>query len=110
MMSVYCVMNRHYIGMLGTLYKSQPWTKILLKRNCWTEGDHRLYIGATRYICSFLLASLIAFLLTLARNYFPQHDDTIAIHESNTRQSFAILECVTHKRLLWLEAALCHLV
>merc|ERR1711874_500059 len=62
------------------------------------------------YNYSLLLASLVAFLLALARYYFAKHDNTISIHEGDTRQPLTILEGITDERLLWLKAALRHLV
>merc|ERR1719204_2799654 len=59
---------------------------------------------------SLLLAARSALLLALARDHLPKHHDAIAVHEGDTRQALAILECVAHERLLRLEAALRHLV
>merc|ERR1712232_463786 len=59
---------------------------------------------------SLLLASCTCLLLPFTRNDLAQHDHAVAIHESDTRQAFAILEGVTHEGLLWLEGALGHLV
>merc|ERR1712003_494386 len=59
---------------------------------------------------SLLLAALVALLLALTRDHFSQHDNPVAVHESNTRQALAILESIADKWLLWLEAALSHLV
>merc|ERR1711973_705458 len=58
--------------------------------------------------CLFLLAASILLLLTSSD--FAKHDNSIAIHESNARQAFAILEAVADQRLLGLEAAFSHLV
>merc|ERR1712113_1339061 len=60
--------------------------------------------------CSLLLASRGGFFLTLARNNFAKHDNTVAIHECDPRQTLAILEGIANKRLLRSEAALSHLV
>merc|ERR1712224_46996 len=58
-----------------------------------------------------LLASgTTGILLPLAGDDLSQHDASVAIHEGNTGETLAILEAVAHKRLLWLEAALGHLV
>merc|ERR1712107_653187 len=60
---------------------------------------------------SLLLATAgAAILLPLAGDDLSQHDATVAIHEGNTGETLAILEAVAHERLLWLEAALGHLV
>merc|ERR1712099_219392 len=59
---------------------------------------------------SLLLATSSSLLFPLARDDLPKHDDTVAIHESNSRQALAILEGIAHKWLLRLEAALSHLV
>merc|ERR1719236_116050 len=60
---------------------------------------------------SLLLASSGAgIFLPLAGDDLPQHDATVAIHEGDTGETLAILEAVAHERLLWLEAALSHLV
>merc|ERR1712039_886177 len=60
-------------------------------------------------VCSLLLAAT-DILLALAGDDFSKHDDTVAIHEGNARETLAVLEAVAHKWLLWLEAALSHLV
>merc|ERR1712039_505235 len=60
-------------------------------------------------VCSLLLAAT-DILLALTRNYLSEHDDTVAIHEGNAGETLAVLEAVAHKWLLWLEAALSHLV
>ena len=52
----------------------------------------------------------MAQLLLLARDDLSQHDAGVAILEGNAGETLAVLEAVTHKRLLWLEAALGHLV
>merc|ERR1712083_1139213 len=59
---------------------------------------------------SFLFAPSSGILLPFARNDFTQHDHTVAIHESDAGQTFAILEGVAHEGLLRLERALGHLV
>merc|ERR1719238_705714 len=59
---------------------------------------------------SLLLAACASFLFPFARNDLAQHDHTVAIHEGDTRQAFAILEGVAHEGLLRLEGALGHLV
>jgi len=60
---------------------------------------------------SLLLATgFVTILLLDASDDLAQHDTAVAIHEGNTRETLAILECVTHKRLLWLERHLGHLV
>merc|ERR1712070_1184214 len=59
---------------------------------------------------SLLLATLITIGLLLASGHLAKHDNTVAIHEGNTREALAVLEAVANKGLLWLEAALSHLV
>merc|ERR1712039_747605 len=65
---------------------------------------------ATAQQASLLLAASRALLLALARDHLAEHHHAIAIHEGNTRKALAILEGVAHERLLWLGAALRHLV
>merc|ERR1711945_26095 len=60
-------------------------------------------------VCSLLLAAT-DILLALAGDDFSKHDDTVAIHEGNAGETLTVLEAVAHKWLLWLEAALSHLV
>merc|ERR1711870_43464 len=61
--------------------------------------------------CSLLLATgTAALLLALAGDDLAKHHHTIAIHEGNAREALAILEGVADQWLLWLEAALSHLV
>merc|ERR1711893_551760 len=57
-----------------------------------------------------LLATGASLLLALAGDDLSKHDHAVSIHEGDTRQTLAILEGVAHQRLLWLEAALRHLV
>merc|ERR1711939_766984 len=57
-----------------------------------------------------LASSTAGILLPLAGDDLPQHNAAVAIHEGNTGETLAILEAVAHERLLWLEAALGHLV
>merc|ERR1712151_665302 len=59
---------------------------------------------------SLFLTTFVALLLALARNHLSQHDNTVTIHESNSGQTLAILECIANKRLLRLETALSHLI
>merc|ERR1711920_47796 len=59
---------------------------------------------------SLLFATFVALFLALTRDNLAQHDNTVTIHESNTRKTFAILECVANEWLLRLEAALRHLI
>merc|ERR1712050_278811 len=60
---------------------------------------------------SLLLAAAgTTLLLPLARDHLAQHDNTVAIHEGDARQTLAILEGVAHQGLLRLEAALGHFV
>merc|ERR1719171_2641970 len=59
---------------------------------------------------SLLLSAGCSLFLPLARHYLTKHNDTVAIHESNTREALAVLERVADKRLLRLEGALRHLV
>jgi len=51
----------------------------------------------------FLSTALVTLLPLLARHDLTQHDDAVAIHESDARKALAILECITHQRLLRLE-------
>merc|ERR1712129_108532 len=62
------------------------------------------------HLLSLLLASGGGLLLALARDDLAQHDDAVAVHEGDPRQALTILEGVAHQGLLWLEAALSHLV
>merc|ERR550525_1077739 len=64
----------------------------------------------TSDISSLLLATCSCILLALARDDFPEHDNTIPVHEGNPGETFTVLESVAHERLLWLEAALRHLI
>merc|ERR1712150_277524 len=59
---------------------------------------------------SLFLATSGTFLFTLARDDLPEHDDTVSVHEGDTREAFTIFESVAHQRLLRLEAALGHLI
>merc|ERR1719188_2331685 len=59
---------------------------------------------------SLLFAARGALLLALARDHLAQHDHAVAVHESDARQTLAILEGVAHQGLLGLEGALGHLV
>merc|ERR1719171_2553898 len=59
---------------------------------------------------SLLLSAGCSLFLPLARHYLTKHNDTVAIHESNTREALAVLERVADERLLRLEGALGHLV
>merc|ERR1719171_2251032 len=59
---------------------------------------------------SLLLSAGCSLFLPLARHYLTKHNDTVAIHESNTREALAVLERVADERLLRLEGALRHLV
>jgi len=61
--------------------------------------------------CSLLLtASLITSSSLLTGNDLAQHDNTITIHEGDTRETFTVLESICDQRLLWLERAFSHLV
>merc|ERR1711972_757590 len=67
--------------------------------------------GLERKRSSLFLATCCCFLLlSLTRHDLAKHHHSVSIHEGNARQALAILECVAHERLLWLEAALRHLV
>mmetsp|Transcript_83900 Transcript_83900/g.224920 ORF Transcript_83900/g.224920 Transcript_83900/m.224920 type:complete len:200 (+) Transcript_83900:110-709(+) len=57
-----------------------------------------------------LLAAGAALLLALAGDDLPKHHNTVSVHERHAGQTLAVLERVTHQRLLRLEAALRHLV
>jgi len=60
---------------------------------------------------SLLLASNCSgLLLPLAGDDLSQHDATVSIHEGDSGETLAILETIAHEWLLWLEAALSHLV
>merc|ERR1711972_432140 len=64
-------------------------------------------------VCGSLLlatGSARRIVLALARDDLTKHHHAIAVHECNTGEALAILEGVAHKGLLWLEAALRHLV
>merc|ERR1712151_17360 len=43
-------------------------------------------------------------------NNLSQHNNSIPVHEGNTRKSFAVLERISDQRLLRLERTLSHLV
>merc|ERR1712113_612710 len=75
-------------------------------------GDRHATADSLRRACtiSLLLASTGGFLFTLTRDDLAQHHYTVAVHECNSRQTLAILECVAHQGLLWCKAALGHLV
>merc|ERR1712125_214696 len=78
------------------------------RRLSYSIAHRRLKVALN---CLLLLATRTAgILLPLARNDLAQHNAAVAIHEGNTRETLAILEAVAHERLLWLEAALSHLV
>merc|ERR1711965_1187106 len=68
------------------------------------------YILDVMHVFSFLLAARATLLLALTAHDFAQHHDTIAVHESNARETLAVLESVAHQWLLRLEGALRHLV
>merc|ERR1712232_1419850 len=57
-----------------------------------------------------LAASTCDVVLLRARDNLAKHHHTIAIHEGNTRETLAILECVCDQGLLRLEKALSHFV
>merc|ERR1719253_1566312 len=59
---------------------------------------------------SLLLAAGTALLLALAGDHLAKHHHPVAVHERDAGQALAVLEGVAHQRLLWLEAALSHLV
>merc|ERR1711933_94582 len=77
--------------------------------NCAEEQTRRRHAYPICHL-SLLLAAAGGLLFPLARNDLPQHHDTVAVHEGDTRQAFAILERVAHQGLLWLDLALRHLV
>merc|ERR1712187_73947 len=62
------------------------------------------------HVFSFLLAARATLLLALTAHDFAQHHDTIAVNESNARETLAVLESVAHQWLLRLEGAFRHLV
>merc|ERR1719401_2171460 len=57
-----------------------------------------------------LTTTLVAFIFLFTRNHFTQHNNTIAIHESDPRETFTVLERVANEWLLRLERCFCHLV
>merc|ERR1719174_1931325 len=59
---------------------------------------------------SLLLAAGSGLLLPLAGDHLAKHHDTVAVHEGDAGQALAVLESVTHQRLLRLEGTLRHLV
>merc|ERR1719399_188889 len=59
---------------------------------------------------SLLLAASCGLLFPLASHDLSKHHHTVAIQEGDAGKALAVLEAVTHKRLLWLEGALSHLV
>merc|ERR1711920_274726 len=62
------------------------------------------------YISLLLAATARSVFLALARNDLAEHHHAVAIHESDAGEALAVLEGVAHQGLLWLEAALRHLV
>merc|ERR1712176_1109551 len=75
----------------------------------WLRADPKL--GTPIYeMRSLLLAAGTALLLSLAGDNLAKHHHTVAVHERDAGQALAILEGVAHQGLLWLEAALSHLV
>merc|ERR1712060_903635 len=67
-------------------------------------------VAPIRGMRSLLLAAGTALLLALAGDHLAKHHHTVTVHERHAGQALAILEGVAHQRLLWLEAALSHLV
>merc|ERR1712087_781265 len=59
---------------------------------------------------SLLLTTLVGVCFPLAGDDFAKHYNTIAVHEGNAGQTFAVLEGVADQRLLRLKAALGHFV
>merc|ERR1719159_1773606 len=57
-----------------------------------------------------LLLASSSLLLALAGNDLAKHDHTVAVHEGDAGETFAILEGVAHEWLLRLEGALSHFV
>merc|ERR1712007_290415 len=62
------------------------------------------------YSFSLLLSTTCSIFLLLARNNLAKHDDTIAIHKSNTRKALTVLERIAYEGLLRLKTAFGHLV
>merc|ERR1712190_194014 len=81
------------------------WSGILCCTSCAAQRE-----GSILRPSSLFLAPGSSVLLALAGDNLAQHDDSVAIHEGHAREALAVLEGVAHKRLLGLEAALCHLV
>merc|ERR1712025_225191 len=92
------------------LLEQQARSEIRISGPFATHPRLQYLLQKCQWFALLFLASLIAFLLAFARNDLAQHHHSVAVHESNTGQSLAILECVAHKWLLWLKAALSHLV
>merc|ERR1712139_150033 len=56
--------------------------------------------GTQGNVGSLLLATtLLISGLCFARNHLTQHNNTIAIHKGNTRETFAVLEAISDERL-----------
>merc|ERR1711907_695757 len=64
----------------------------------------------TATLHSLLLSSSSGILLLFTRDDLPEHHDTVAVHEGDTRETLAVFEAVTNQWLLRLECTLCHLV
>merc|ERR1712066_12070 len=96
--SVTRVLNGHQT----LIHSTQP--------SCTSYQNHGPNVGSGTAWRLLLLATSSCFLLPLTCSHLTQHDDTVAVHESNSRQPFAILERVAYERLLRLECTLRHLV
>merc|ERR1719183_2010711 len=59
---------------------------------------------------SLLLSSCSTILLLLTGDDLSKHNDTVAVHEGDTREPFAVFKAIADQRLLGLERALRHLV
>merc|ERR1711897_85995 len=66
----------------------------------------------SKVVCDSLLLAAASggIVLAFARDDLAKHHHAISVHEGNTGETLAILECVAHQGLLRLEAALRHLV
>merc|ERR1712050_310258 len=107
-MSCNCKTQQQRCCNCATPTTRSPPERGLYKKNPFRPNENDL--PTTCHAFSLFLSTLITLFLPFARNDLAQHNHTIAVHERYTRQTFAILERIANKRLLWLEAALRHLI
>merc|ERR1719401_2352123 len=91
-------------------------TTTLVANTSIRDSERAVKNNACKYACkSYIYKTAMAkndtgLLLLFTRNHFTQHNNTIAIHESDPRETFTILERVANEWLLRLERCFCHLV